>query len=236
MPKGGTFAIRCKNVSVDDESIGIGNFVVITCADNGTGMQEAVARRAFETLFTTKQQGAGTGLGLAQVLAMCEQAGGTARIRTESGTGTEVSLYLPRSEALHASEPATAGALPDAVKSSLRSVLLIEDNEEVAAGLSAVFGVLGWTVRHELTGDNALAVLETGITFDLIVSDIQMPGKHNGLDIAEHVKACWPEQRFVLMTGYADEMERGKRLGYPILSKPFSVRELEALTDACSES
>ncbi|MFM0480592.1 ATP-binding protein [Paraburkholderia strydomiana] len=237
MPKGGTFAIRCENVSIDDESIGIGDFVVVTCADNGTGMQAVVARRAFETLFTTKQQGAGTGLGLAQVLAMCEQAGGTARIRTEPGKGTEVSLYLPRSEAVHAAETPLAGALlPDAVKSSARSVLLIEDNEDVAAGLSAVFLVLGWNVRHELTGDDALAVLETGKTFDLIVSDIQMPGKHNGLDIAEHVKARWPEQRFVLMTGYADEMERGKRLGYPILSKPFSVRELEALTDACSKS
>lgn len=89
--------------------------------------------------------------------------------------------------------------------------------------------VFGWQSRHELTGDAALGVLDEGETFDLILSDIQMPGINNGIDVAEKVRRRWPTQAIALMTGYADEFERAKNAGVTILSKPFNIDDLHAL-------
>ena len=98
MPRGGHFVIRCQNNRLvgSDTLLPDGEYVLISCSDDGEGMPEAVVRRAFEPLFTTKLRGSGTGLGLAQVLSMCEQAGGTAKIDSVPGSGTTVRLYLPR--------------------------------------------------------------------------------------------------------------------------------------------
>ncbi|SAK86828.1 integral membrane sensor hybrid histidine kinase [Caballeronia glebae] len=231
MPEGGEFTVRCQNVSVPEgETVPAGDYVVMTCSDDGVGMRDTVVQRAFETLFTTKEAGSGTGLGLAQVLATCEQAGGTARLRSEPGKGTDVSLYLPRADAPEiALAPTVATSLGVQESKPLHSVLLVEDNEEVAAGLAAVLQLLGYEVSCATSGDNALAVLQQGRMFDLILSDVQMPGARNGFDLAELVKRESPSQLVVLMTGYAGELERGKQLGVPVLLKPFSPTDLESL-------
>jgi signal transduction histidine kinase/CheY-like chemotaxis protein len=232
MPNGGEFTIQCENIIVETASGNLkpGEFVVIACSDTGVGMPPAVAQRAFEPLFTTKAANAGTGLGLAQVIAMCEQAGGTARIESVEGQGTTVSLFLPRG--IGKAEPkATISSSQTAVvtEATKGSILLVEDNEEVAAGLSAVLEVFGWRSRHELTGDAALGLLDDGATFDLILSDIQMPGVNSGIDVAEKVLRRWPKQAIALMTGYADELERAKNVGVTILPKPFNIDDLQAL-------
>ncbi len=231
MPEGGSFVVRCRNVSVtDDRTVNRGEYVVVTCSDNGVGMSDSVAQRAFDTLFSTKEAGSGTGLGLAQVLSMCEQAGGTARIRSELGSGTDVLLYLPVAEA-----PGIALGSTDEPRvgfhdsNSWQSVLLVEDNEEVAASLAAVLQLLGFEVHRANNGDHALAQLRQGHKYDMILSDVQMPGRHSGLDLAELVKQQWPSQPLALMTGYAGELERGKHLGVPILLKPFSPADLQNL-------
>ncbi|SAK55325.1 integral membrane sensor hybrid histidine kinase [Caballeronia hypogeia] len=232
MPNGGEFLIRCENVVLDTArgSLKPGEYVVVACSDSGVGMPPAVAQRAFEPLFTTKAASAGTGLGLAQVMAMCEQAGGTSRIESAEGEGTTVSLFLPRGLGEADAQVTVVSVQTPAVTESIRgSVLLVEDNEEVAAGLSAVLEVFGWQSRHELTGDAALSVLDDGETFDLILSDIQMPGINNGIDVAEKVRRRWPTQAIALMTGYADEFERAKKAGVTILSKPFNIDDLQAL-------
>jgi CheY-like chemotaxis protein len=208
-----------------------GEYVLISCTDDGEGMPEAVARRAFEPLFTTKLRGSGTGLGLAQVLSMCEQAGGTAKIDSVPGSGTTVRLYLPR----HRERTAAAAdveTLRRPVPTPAGVVLLVEDNEDVAAGVAAVLETFGCEVRHEPTADQALDVLSGGERFELVLSDIQMPGKLNGIDLAEKVRSAWPSQKIALMTGYADELERARRLGVAILAKPFNIDELHALV-AC---
>jgi CheY-like chemotaxis protein len=108
-------------------------------------------------------------------------------------------------------------------------VLLVEDNEDVAAGVAAVLETFGCKVRHEPTADQALDVLSGGAKFELVLSDIQMPGRLNGIDLAEKVRSAWPAQKIALMTGYADELERARRLGVAILAKPFNIDELHAL-------
>jgi signal transduction histidine kinase/ActR/RegA family two-component response regulator len=241
MPQGGDFRIRCDNVTIDaaNGNLKPGEYVVIACSDTGAGMPPAVVQRAFEPLFTTKAANAGTGLGLAQALAMCEQAGGTARIESTVGAGTTVFLYLPHSaqeapgQALAQASTPAPGAQTTQTSQSAQvaqgSILLVEDNEEVAAGLSAVLEVFGWHAQHKLTGDAALGLLDDGATFDLILSDIQMPGINNGIDVAEKVRRKWPQQAIALMTGYADELERARDAGVTILSKPFNIDDLQAL-------
>ncbi len=233
MPDGGRFVIRCQNVRVTaDMSLSDGEYVLLAFSDSGEGMTEATARRAFEPLFTTKLSGSGTGLGLAQVLAACEQAGGTARLDSVPRRGTTVRLYLPRYHGVCEFPVARPSAMHDATVLHRGSVLLVEDNEEVAAGVAAVLETFGCAVRHETTADKAFDVLAGGGSFDLVLSDIQMPGRLNGIDLAEKVRGSWPMQRIVLMTGYADEFERAKHTGVRILAKPFDIDELRELVES----
>jgi CheY-like chemotaxis protein len=231
MPDGGIFSVQCRNISITrpEKALPVGEYVMIALSDNGHGMSPSAKQHAFEPLFTTKAQGAGTGLGLAQVIATCEQSGGTAKLESEPGEGTTLLLYLPRYSGMEVTEePPLPGPVPAATLPS-DHVLIVEDNEEVAAGLCAVLEVLGCTSRHERTADEALDVLVSGAVFDFILSDVQMPGKMSGIDLAEKVRSMWPAQKFALMTGYADEIERAKLGGTVILAKPFNIDELRAL-------
>ncbi|WNC91796.1 response regulator [Paraburkholderia sp. FT54] len=234
MPRGGRFVIRCQNhrLVASDTLLPDGEYVLLACSDDGEGMPEAVARRAFEPLFTTKLRGSGTGLGLAQVLSMCEQAGGTAKIDSVPGSGTTVRLYLPRYRERQKTSAAQVETVQAPAPAPSGVVLLVEDNEDVAAGVAAVLETFGCEVRHEPTADQALDVLAGGARFELVLSDIQMPGKLNGIDLAEKVRSAWPSQKIALMTGYADELDRARRLGVAILAKPFNIDELHALV-AC---
>jgi CheY-like chemotaxis protein/two-component sensor histidine kinase len=231
MPRGGRFVIRCQNNRLvgSDTLLPDGEYVLIACSDDGEGMPEAVARRAFEPLFTTKLSGSGAGLGLAQVLSMCEQAGGTAKIDSVPGSGTTVRLYLPRHRERRQTRAEPVEAVEERSLQHAGMVLLVEDNEDVAAGVAAVLETFGCEVRHEPTADLAFDVLSGGERFELVLSDIQMPGKLNGIDLAERVRSTWPTQKIALMTGYADELERARRLGVAILAKPFNIEELHAL-------
>ncbi len=236
MPLGGRLMIRCQNVrlTASDTLLPDGEYVLISLSDDGEGMSQSVVKRAFEPLFTTKVRGAGTGLGLAQVLAACEQAGGTARIDSVPERGTTVRLYLPRYFGEQGPVVTEEPSQREDLEAVQGSVLLVEDNEEVAAGVAAVLEVFGCKVHHEPTADAALNVLNTGGTFDLVLSDIQMPGKLSGIDLAEKVRRSWPAQKIALMTGYADELERARHLGVPILAKPFDIDELRELVVCAS--
>ncbi|RFU45270.1 hybrid sensor histidine kinase/response regulator [Paraburkholderia sp. DHOC27] len=233
MPHGGRFVIRCQNTRLvsSDTLLPDGDYVLISCTDDGEGMVEAVARRAFEPLFTTKLQGSGTGLGLAQVLAMCEQSGGTAKIASVPGSGTTVRLYFPRYRMPAAAVPAQTRTPEEERSDAQGVVLLVEDNEDVAAGIAAVLQTFGCVVQHEINADRALDVLTAGERFELVLSDIQMPGKLNGVDLAEKVRSEWPAQKIALMTGYADELDRARHIGVQILAKPFNIDELHALVN-----
>lgn len=233
LPPGGRFDIRCENVHLDagDGVLEAGDYVMIALSDSGEGMAEDVRARAFEPLFTTKVVGSGTGLGLTQVLAACEQAGGTARIESRLGEGTTVKLYLSRYRGPErADAPVCADTRADGEPAAVAtSVLVAEDNAEVAAAVTAVLEMFGCRVQTVPSGDEAWRVLESGGAFDFVLSDIQMPGKLNGIDLAERVRATFPEQKMALMTGYADELGRTAHLHVPVLPKPFDIDELRAL-------
>ncbi|MEZ0606030.1 ATP-binding protein [Paraburkholderia sp. IW21] len=224
----GRVTLRCRNLTSPVDTAALtGEYVLISVSDNGSGMSGPVARHAFEPFFTTKRGAAGTGLGLTQVLSMCDQAGGAARIDSAAGNGTTVSIYLPRSRAPITTQTSQTIDPPSPAASST-AVLLVEDDVHVAAGVSALLELFGCAVIHESSADGALMRLRAGDRFDVVLSDIQMPGELNGIDLAEEVQRRWPHSRIALMTGYAEEMTRARGVGIPMFGKPFNVDELKA--------
>ncbi|WP_250527052.1 hybrid sensor histidine kinase/response regulator [Caballeronia sp. GAWG2-1] len=236
MPSGGTFTVRADNVRFrhEDGFPITGDFVQVTLEDTGFGMSSEVLGRAFEPLFTTKPKGMGTGLGLPQVFAFCERAGGLATIDSAIGAGTAVRLYLPRAAA-EAEANAAVKDEPAVVKETegLR-VLLVEDNEEVAAGTEALLAMMGHHVSYVFNADTAVTVLEgareaSEFPFDVVLSDIHMPGKISGIDLAEMLQRFEPRIPVILVTGYAEELDRARHVDARVLSKPFDIALLDAL-------
>ncbi|NML31417.1 hybrid sensor histidine kinase/response regulator [Paraburkholderia antibiotica] len=243
MANGGRFTVRASNVVFrhEDGFPLTGDFVQVSLEDTGAGMAPEVLARAFEPLFTTKPKGAGTGLGLPQVFAFCESSGGLAAIDSAIGAGTSVRLYLPRAT----SEPQTAGPAealaPESDAPQGLRVLLVEDNAEVAAGTEALLQMMGHQVTCVFNADMALRLLDdarakrasTGeaLPYDLVLSDIHMPGKLNGIDLAEAVLAFDTQLPVILVTGYAEELDRARHVNVRVLSKPFDIGLLEKLLE-----
>lgn len=244
MPNGGRFAVRATNIHFrhEDGFPLTGDFVQLSLEDTGVGMAPDVLARAFEPLFTTKPKGMGTGLGLPQVFAFCERSGGLAAIDSAVGAGTSVRLYLPRATAVpEADGPAEPGAEENGTPQGLR-ILLVEDNEEVAAGTEALLQMMGHQVTCVFNADTALRLFDdararrarTGepLPFDLVLSDIHMPGTMNGIDLAEAVLAFDTKLPVILVTGYAEELDRARHVDVRVLSKPFDIGLLEELLQA----
>lgn len=233
MPNGGRFSIRAHNVHFEREAgfALAGEFVQLSLEDTGTGMSPEVLTHAFEPLYTTKPQGMGTGLGLPQVFAFCERSGGLATIDSQLGVGTTVRLFLPRAEAAAASMPA-AQPHADAPESTggLR-ILLVEDNDEVAAGTEALLRMMGHEVSCVFNADAALRLIgNTALApFDAIISDIHVPGAQNGIDLAEIAQTLVPPLPVILITGYAQELDRARNVNVRVLSKPFDIVLLETM-------
>jgi signal transduction histidine kinase/ActR/RegA family two-component response regulator len=223
MPGGGTLSIHARNAPDTEGAVGMGGGVVIEVRDTGVGMAPELLTRVFEPFFTTKAVGEGTGLGLSQVYGMCERMGGRADISSTQGAGTCVRLCFPRaSQAPAASEPGPAPAL----ESLNQSVLLVEDNDEVAASVVPILESLGCRVTRVDRALTARHLLDLGTRPDVILSDVVMPGDMDGVALATHIRQAWPQQRLVLMTGYAEQLENIKRLGFNVLPKPCTPQML----------
>jgi CheY-like chemotaxis protein len=243
MPSGGRFTLRASNITFrhEDGFPLTGDFVQLSLEDTGVGMAPDVLARAFEPLFTTKPKGMGTGLGLPQVFAFCESSGGLAAIDSAVGAGTSVRLYLPRAtDEPEAPGPAEASTDENGAAQGLR-ILLVEDNAEVAAGTEALLQMMGHQVTCVFNADTALHLFDdanarrarTGepLPFDLVLSDIHMPGTMNGIDLAEAIMAFDVKLPVILVTGYAEELDRARRVDVRVLSKPFDIGLLEKLLE-----
>jgi len=241
MPNGGRFTVRATNITFrhEDGFPLTGDFVQVSLEDTGAGMAPEVLARAFEPLFTTKAKGMGTGLGLPQVFAFCERSGGLAAIDSAVGAGTSVRLYLPRApEESAVDAPVETDAEHQGALHGLR-ILLVEDNEEVAAGTEALLQMMGHQVTCVFNADMALRLLRdayaqrarTGepVPFELVLSDIHMPGALNGIDLAEAIRTLDVTLPVILVTGYAEELDRARHVNVRVLSKPFDIALLESL-------
>ncbi|MDA9491334.1 PAS domain-containing sensor histidine kinase [Bradyrhizobium sp. CCBAU 11361] len=218
MPDGGTVTISARNVVLDEPPLA-GEFVAIDVADTGLGIPADVVDKIFEPFFTTKPIGKGTGLGLSQVHGFAHQAGGTVKVTSELGKGTTFSILLPRGTDVPARE--AAQALPFRGSGT---VLLVEDNPDVAVVSIGLLEQLGYRVRRVPDAESALRELEqNGV--DFVFSDIVMPGKMDGLTLAHHLRLIRPGLPILLATGYS-EAAADVRGDFPILRKPYEIHEL----------
>ncbi len=222
MPQGGNVTVLASNVFVDDGGIK-GDFVAIKVRDTGVGIPDDVVARIFDPFFTTKPIGKGTGLGLSQVHGFVYQAGGTIAVDSELGKGTSFTVCLPRSTATLKRPSKEIG------RRSTGTVLLVEDNPEVANASAGLLEELGYAVRWASDVDMALSeIAADGI--DLVLSDIVMPGKMDGLALARVLKQKHPGLPILLASGYS-EAARNAAAEFPILRKPYQIHELnEALS------
>jgi signal transduction histidine kinase/CheY-like chemotaxis protein len=231
MPDGGRLTVTARNVGhADDPAVPDGRtWIAIGVSDTGTGMTEPVRRRAFEPFFTTKAPGRGTGLGLAQVGAMCQQAGGLSRIDSTVGEGTTVTLLLPAAAVRGASADRAESAQPDALDCDL---LLVEDNPGVSATTKALLESFGARVTHVASAQAALdACAPHPLAFDVVLSDIMMPGPMNGLALARRLRELHPRLPVLLMTGYTSELQAAVATGIEVFPKPTVPEQLVGAID-----
>src|SRR5690242_2497797 len=218
MPNGGTITVAAHDHAGSQETGGQ-DCVAISVKDAGVGIAPDVLDRIFDPFFTTKPVGKGTGLGLSQVHGFAHQAGGTVKVASEIGKGTEVTILLPRKEALPA-----AKEINTVETGGSGIVLLVEDNPEVATVSTGLLEQLGYSVRRVANAEAALREIELdGI--DFVFSDIVMPGSMDGLGLARHLRAIRPGLPILLTSGYSDAA-LNVRGDFPILRKPYEIHEL----------
>lgn len=224
MLEGGTLRISACTESIEAghrSGLAVGNYLCLSVADTGSGMDAATLARAVEPFFSTKGVGQGTGLGLSMVHGLASQLNGALTIQSSPGLGTNVELWLPRSVTL----PAEALRLVDTPElSSSRGVaLLVDDEELVRASTSYMLAELGYCVIEAASGEEAIALMDTGEAFDLLITDHLMPGI-SGTDLARQVRCSRPGTAILLVSGYAER--EGLDPDLPRLSKPFRKNEL----------
>lgn len=221
MPDGGRLLLKTRNVALASHArLGPGHYVEVTVCDTGMGMSSDVAARVFEPFFTTKPIGKGTGLGLAQVHGFIVQSGGDITVESRPGEGTTLHILLPASDEQEGEHPANAD--------EREKVLVVEDEEDLAALAATLFESLGYDVLVANNGKDALALLERNVDIDVVFSDVMMP-QMSGIELARIVRRDYPAARIVLASGYpmpALRQQQGDIDEFAFVSKPYRLPEI----------
>lgn len=230
MPNGGLIIVRAENCAMLNRDELNGNYVRLSVSDTGIGMAPEVLARVFEPFYTTKEIGKGSGLGLAQVHGFASQSHGAVQIDSAVGHGTTVSLYLPRSEKSPREQDHRINVpVEGPAARPVGSVLLVEDDDEVAKLASEMLDQLGYEVVRVASATAALGALANGRTIDVVFSDIMMPGGMNGVELAREIQNRRMELPVLLTSGYAEAAAlEAKAAGIHILPKPYGLDDLSA--------
>lgn len=241
MTEGGLLTISTRAVHLNGDAearqLPSGDYVVVEIQDDGAGMAPHVRERATEPFFTTKGVGKGTGLGLAMAHGFVQQSRGRLEIDSVVNEGTRITLLFPVAHGVglptESSTPTpTVAALPPAPaepQSDGARILVVEDNAEVRELANEILTAQGYRVTTANSGDEGLAVFERSPeAFDMLFSDIVMPGGLNGISLAERVKARRPELPVLLTTGYNEDLliEGPARPSQDVIGKPYRRAEL----------
>jgi signal transduction histidine kinase len=206
-----------------------GRFVVVSLNDTGPGIASSQLERIFEPFYTTKAVGKGTGLGLSQVYGFAKQSGGDVRVESSPGQGATFSLYLPATGKRMAEKAEPATVIEPAARRRNR-VLMVEDNEEVGAFGRQLLTDLGYVVTLARNAVQAQALLEADPeSFDVVFTDVVMPGAINGLQLAKRIRETRPELPVILTSGYSDALANSEGQGFDLLQKPYSVEALSRI-------
>jgi signal transduction histidine kinase/CheY-like chemotaxis protein len=231
----GTLTIATAQVTLahgDVTDLEPGDYVRLAVSDTGTGMERAVLDRIFEPFFTTKATGKGTGLGLSQVFGYARQSGGTVTVDSMVGTGTTVSIYLPRhigEATVHDARPADAGS-GAATRSA--KILVVEDDRRVLSATIDALTELGHVPIACLGPEEAATQLRAHPDIDLLLSDVMMPGR-TGPELAADLRQVRPDLKVVFVTGFTGDIASAEAFGTDsVLRKPFTIGTLESTIDA----
>jgi CheY-like chemotaxis protein len=231
MPEGGRVTIETANRVMDaqaarEHDIPEGQYVSLRVTDTGVGIPPTLLPRVFEPFFTTKPIGEGTGLGLSMIYGFVRQSGGEVRITSEVGSGTTVSLYLPRhhAEVVEEEDEAASGVLSRAEAG--KTVLLVEDEPTVRMLLLDILEDLGCRGIEAADSPAGLDILRSDVPIDLLITDVGLPGGMNGRQLADAGRVSRPELKVLFITGYAETAALGQGQlapGMAVLTKPFAV-------------
>lgn len=231
MPQGGRLSIETDTIAMSEKSLGEidgispGDYISISVTDTGLGMPDDVKARVFEPFFTTKELGKGTGLGLAMVYGFIKQSGGHVSIYSELDKGTTIRLYLPISESAHSTKFHEEVPLGDLVTAG--RILIVEDDAGVRSVVREMIEDLGFSTVEATSADEALTLLESDCDFDLVFSDIVMPGSMSGVDLTREIDARGYKFPVLLTSGYPRDALKFVKSVH-ILQKPYNQNKLAA--------
>ncbi|MFJ1300840.1 ATP-binding protein [Pseudomonadota bacterium AL_CKDN230030165-1A_HGKHYDSX7] len=236
MPEGGELRIRTRNVQLDSvpaAAIGAppGDYLEFGVTDTGCGMAPDTVARIFEPFFTTKAPGRGTGLGMSILDRFMRESQGHIRVHSQPGAGTEVVLYLPRhAHPGEAATPVPADVPRGFVTARGETILLVDDESAVRSLVAEVLRDLGYRVLEAVDGPDALVQLSSTAPIDLLISDLGLPGRMSGRDVAGAASRLRPGLPVLYFSGYGAEaltaIEREQ--GLELVSKPFDLDDLVA--------
>lgn len=242
MPDGGSLTIETANTRLDAEyaaehsEVTPGQYVMVAVTDTGTGMTPDVMREAFIPFFTTKGVGQGSGLGLSMVFGFVKQSGGHVKIYSELGQGTTVKMYFPRDLTDVPTGSGEEPVAPSRKGSANGLVLLVEDDPAILRYTKRTLSLLGYSVDAALTGDAAADLLRQRV-YDILLTDVVLPGRLNGVRLADLAHKLRPGIKVLFMSGYTENaIVHNGRLdpNVELISKPFTrdqlARRLQNLT------
>lgn len=233
MPKGGDLTIKTENIYLDEEYAAThvptmpGNYVRLSVSDTGIGVDEEARKHIFEPFYTTKEKGAGTGLGLATVYGIVKQSGGYIWVDSEPGKGADFMVFLPQVEKV--ATISKENIMSETAMPGNETILLVEDEEAVRELTVKILEMNGYSVIEAKDGAEAFEIYEESSgKIDLLITDVVMP-RMSGRELAEKIKQINPEIRVLFSSGYSDDrnMMRDQNLKtIDFINKPFTPEEL----------
>jgi nitrogen-specific signal transduction histidine kinase/CheY-like chemotaxis protein len=233
MPAGGQLAFETNNVYLDESyadmhsEVSVGNYVMIAVSDTGSGIPAADLDKVFDPFFTTKEVGKGTGLGLSMVFGFVKQSNGHIKIYSEEGHGTTVKIYLPRATGLHST--AEEALVPLGVEGGNEVVLVVEDDALVRRYVITQIESLGYTTLEASNAAEAMTIIDTAVTIDLLFTDVIMPGSMNGRQLVDAALKQRPALKTLFTSGYTENaiVHHGRLdSGVLLLAKPYRKSDL----------
>ncbi|MEP4035662.1 PAS domain S-box protein [Pseudophaeobacter sp.] len=234
-PEGGEISVTTENVIIEGTDVGSndlelpsGRYVKLSVSDTGNGIADQNLPSIFDPFFTTKPPGTGSGLGLSMVQGFIHQSGGAVQVFSEQGKGTQINLFFP-AVSLEAKQPVSPTDDKVFTSGAAKSILVVEDQEEVRDVVVATLERAGYSITAAISGDAANALFGDGGGFDLLVTDIVMPGHLQGPTLAQALREKKPDLPVVFMSGYASETidaEDGIHADDILLSKPVLRQDL----------
>ena len=235
MPHGGRLTIETSNTEIGEghvdlagETVAAGQYVLLEISDSGAGVDKANLKNIFEPFYTTKPVGEGSGLGLSMVQGFVKQSGGTIHVESKLGLGTTVKLYFRAHSGTVHETPMVRQPFVSKSKKTLK-ILLVEDNSAVLEVQEKILSRAGFKVDTALSGDKAIAVLENDFIYDLVITDIVMPGDLQGTDLAKRLRSRFPQLPIIFLSGYSEVASNSDTLNRPNiirLMKPVGKQQL----------